>query len=60
MKATYNIEYPIDILFDQMDPGQDSAIAEILIFSDQKLADMGISKIIATQEYTYMEDNHSQ
>ena len=53
MKVTYNAEYPIEILFDQMDTGQELAIAGNTTFSNRQLADMGVSKILTTKEYTH-------
>ena len=53
MQSTYNVEYSIEILLDQIDTGQEFAIARNLKFSDRQLADMGVAKILATQEYTH-------
>ena len=53
MQATYNIKFPIEILFDQMEMGQEFAITGNYPFYDQHLADMGITQIFATQEYTH-------
>ena len=53
MKSMYNVEDPIEILFYQMDTGQEFTIAGNSSFSDWQLADMGVAKIVATQEYTH-------
>ena len=54
MQATYNVEYPIKILFDHIETGQDFAVAGNLPFSGWQLADIGVAKILATQEYTHL------
>ena len=48
MQSTYNVEYSIEILFDQIDTGQEFAIARNPKCSDRQLADMGVAKILAT------------
>ena len=50
MQGTYNAEYPFDILFDQIEMEQELAVAGNSPFSDQQLADMGVTNIMATQE----------
>ena len=50
MQGTYNAEDPIDVLFDQIDMEQEFAVAGNSPFSDQQLADMGVTNIMATQE----------
>ena len=53
MQATYNVKDLIEIPFDQIKTGQEFAITENLPFSDFQLADMGVTKILVTQEYTH-------
>ena len=53
MQAMCNVEYPINILFVQMEKGQESAIAGNFPFSDRQLADMGVAKTLAIQECTH-------
>ena len=53
MKSMYNINELIEILLDQMEMGQESTISGNSPFSDRQLADMGVAKILATQEYTH-------
>ena len=53
MKATYNVKDPIETLFDQMQTGQEFTISGNYPFSDRHLAEMGVSKILAKQEYKY-------
>ena len=50
MQGTYNVEDPFDILFDQIEMEQKFAVAGNSPFSDQQLADMGVTNIMATQE----------
>ena len=52
-QATYNSEYPICIMFDHMETGQEFGIAGNYPFYDRQLADMEVCKILATQEYTH-------
>ena len=52
-QATYNYEDPIEILFDQIETGQEFTVAGNSPFSDQQLACMGIAKILAMQEYAH-------
>ena len=52
MQVIYNVKYPIKILFNQMDMGKLFAISGILPLFDSQLADMGVAKILVTQEYT--------
>ena len=49
MQAIYNIEDPIEILFYQMETGQEFVIAGNSPFSDRQLEDMSVAKILATQ-----------
>ena len=42
VKSTYKVEEPIEILFDQMERRQESAIAGNSPFYDWQLADMGV------------------
>ena len=49
IQVMYNIKDPIEILLDQMDTGQEFAIAGNSPFSDWQLLDMGIVKTLATQ-----------
>ena len=44
MQATYSVKHPIEILFDQMETGQEFAIAGNSPFSDRQLADIGAQK----------------
>ena len=53
MQAAYHIEELIEIRFGQMDTSQDFAIEGNSPFSDRQSADMGITQILATQEYTH-------
>ena len=52
MKAIYNVEDLIDIMFNQMETGQEFKIAENSPFYDQQLLEMGIERILVIQEYT--------
>ena len=52
MKAIYNVEDLIDIMFNQMETGQEFKIAENSPFYDQQLVEMGIERILVIQEYT--------
>ena len=54
MRSTYNFKLPIEILFNQMQMGQEFAISGNSPFFDQKLAYMRVTKILATQEYTHV------
>ena len=49
IQATYNVKNPIDILFYQIDTGQESAVAGTSPFSDRQLAEMGVAKFLSTQ-----------
>ena len=49
MQAIYNIEDPIEILFYQMETGQEFAIAGNSPLSVRQLEDLSVSKILATQ-----------
>ena len=49
MQAMYNVKDPIEIMFDQMDIGQEFEIAGNLPFSGRHLVDMGVTKIFATR-----------
>ena len=49
VQAMYNVKDPIEIMFDQMDIGQEFEIAGNLPFSGRHLVDMGVTKIFATQ-----------
>ena len=53
MQATYNAKHPIEILFNKIYTRQEFRIAGNYPFSDQELANMVLSKILATQEYTH-------
>ena len=53
MQGMYNVEDPINILFDQIDMGQEFSVEGNSPFSDWKLIDMGVAKSLATQEYTH-------
>ena len=53
MQGTYNVEDPINILFDQIDTGKEFAVEGNSPFSDWQLVDMGVAKSLATQEYTH-------
>ena len=53
MQVKYNFNDPIEILFDQIEMGKKFAIAGKSQFSDRQLVDMGVAKILATQEYTH-------
>ena len=53
MQGMYNVEDPINILFDQIDTGQEFAVEGNSPFSDWQLVDMGVAKSLATQEYTH-------
>ena len=53
MQAMCNVEYPINILFVQMEKGQEFAIAGNSPFYDRQLADMGVAKTLAIQECTH-------
>ena len=53
MQAMYKVEDPIEIPFYQMETGQEFVIAVNSPFSNRQLADMGIDRKIATQEYTH-------
>ena len=50
MQGTYNAEDPINIMFDQIDIGQEFAVERNSQFSDWQLVDMGVTKIMALQE----------
>ena len=52
-QATYNVKDPIGILFNQMDMGQGFKIDRKFPFFNWQLADMGVTRILATQEYTH-------
>ena len=47
------MEEPIEILFDQIKMGKEFEIAGNYPLTDRRLSDMGISQILATQEYTH-------
>ena len=49
IQATYNVKNPIDILFYQIDTGQESAVAGTSPFSDRQLAEMGVANFLSTQ-----------
>ena len=53
IQATYNVKDPIEILFDQIETGKESAIAGNSPFSDRNLSDMGVTKILAKKECTH-------
>ena len=53
IQATYNVKDQIEILFDQIETGKESTIAGNSPFSDRHLSDMGVTKILATQEFTH-------
>ena len=50
MQVTYNVKYSIEILFRQMETGQEFLIAWNSPFSYRQLADMSVAKNLATQE----------
>ena len=54
IQEMYHVEEPIEILFDHIKTGQESMITENSTFTDRYLADMGITQILATQEYTHL------
>ena len=53
MQVMYNVDDTTDILFDNIETGQEFSIAGNSPFSDHQLADMGVAKILATQEYKH-------
>ena len=53
IQVTYNVEDTIEILFDQIETGQKIAVVGTSPFSDSHIADMGVAKILVTQEYTH-------
>ena len=53
MQATYTVKDPIELLFDQIETGQESAVAGNSPFYDQQIVDMGVAKILLTQEYIH-------
>ena len=53
MQGMYNVEDPINILFDQIDTGQEFAVEGNSPFSDWQLVDMVVANIMALQEYTH-------
>ena len=53
MQSSYHVEEPIEILFDQIKTGKEFEIAGNYPLTDRRLSDMGISQILATQEYTH-------
>ena len=52
IQATYNTQDPIKTPFDKIKTGKEFAVAGNSPFSDHQLAEMGVSKTLATQEYT--------
>ena len=50
IQSTYNVDDLIEILFDQMEMGQEFSIAGNYPFSDRQMAEMGVAKILTTQE----------
>ena len=53
MQVAYNVERPIEILFDQMETGKEFTIAGNSTFFNRKLVDIGVTKILVTHEYTH-------
>ena len=53
IQASYHMEELIKILSDQIETGQEFTIVGNFPFANLQLADMGISQIPATQEYTH-------
>ena len=54
IEGTYNVKDPINIFFDQIDMVQELSVAGNVPFSNWKLADTGVEKILETQEYTHV------
>ena len=52
-QETYNAEDTTNILFYQIETGQELLVSGNSSFSDRQLADMGVEKILATQKYTH-------
>ena len=48
MQATFKVKYPREILFDQIDTGQEFVIAINSPFFEMSSLDMGVTKILAT------------
>ena len=53
MQVMYNVEDKTEILFDQIETGQELSIAGNSPFYDHQLADMGVATFLATQEYKH-------
>ena len=53
IQATYNVKYPIEILFNQIEKVQQFTVAGNSPFYDRQLTEMGVTKILATQKYTH-------
>ena len=53
LQASYNAKDSIENLFGQMETGQEFTIAGNYPFYNYQLADMGVIKILTTQEYTH-------
>ena len=53
MQVAYNVKRPIEILFDHMETGKEFTIAGNSTFSNRKLVDIGVTKILVTHEYTH-------
>ena len=53
MQTSYHVEGPIEILFDQINMGQELLIAVNSPLSDRKHSYIGIAQILATQVYTH-------
>ena len=53
MQATYNTKYSIEIMFNQMEMGQEFAIAGNLPSFNRKMSDMGVARSFLAQEYTH-------
>ena len=49
----YNVEDLIEILFDKLYMGQEFSVAGKSPCSDHQLANMGVAKMLETQEYTH-------
>ena len=53
IQESYHVKETIEILFDQIETGQEFVIAVNLPFYDRQLADMFIAQILSMQEYTH-------
>ena len=49
IQATYKAEELIEILFNQMETGQEFTMTRNTPFSERNLVDMGVDKILSTQ-----------